>query len=151
MTTPIAEDVIQSLRAELDRHPLYAAIQGVDDCAPSWSTMSIRCGTSCRWPSTCRPWWPRPAAPGYRWGMAVCAASSTRWCWGGMRRDHAGTDGGYTSHFELYCQAMEEIGADTGPVLAFVDVRAPQGVEAALALPGCRPPRAPSPPPPSAS
>ena len=35
--------------------------------------------------------------------------------------DEHPTNGGFASHFQLYQDAMREIGADTGPVLAFTD------------------------------
>lgn len=46
----------------------------------------------------------------------------------------AGADGQPVakSHFELYCSAMEEIGADPSPVLAFVDAVQSQGVSKVL-------------------
>lgn len=37
----------------------------------------------------------------------------------------------YFSHFELYCQAMEEIGADTAPILEFIR-RVDGGMDVAL-------------------
>ncbi len=39
----------------------------------------------------------------------------------------------YASHFELYLQAMEEIGADTAPVRRFVQQVLEQGIDGALA------------------
>lgn len=43
--------------------------------------------------------------------------------------------GGYASHFELYLMAMKEVGADVGPVEAFVSTVRAKGWEAALSLP----------------
>lgn len=134
MTTPIAEDVIQSLRAELDRHPLYAAIQDIGELRAFmehhvfsvWDFMSV-----------------------VKYLQGVVAPAGSPWVPvgdGSVRRfinelvleeesDETLDGNGYTSHFELYCQGMEEIGADTGPVRAFVACVRRDGIEAALALP----------------
>ena len=40
--------------------------------------------------------------------------------------------GGYISHFDLYCQAMIEVGANTKPVLDFIDLVNRNGIEQAL-------------------
>lgn len=40
--------------------------------------------------------------------------------------------GGYTSHFDLYCQAMIEIGANTAPVLDFIKLVNQRGIDQAL-------------------
>lgn len=37
-----------------------------------------------------------------------------------------------TSHFDLYLQAMTEVGADTRPILAFIDLVRTQGIDSAL-------------------
>ncbi|MFN2338066.1 MAG: DUF3050 domain-containing protein [Gammaproteobacteria bacterium] len=136
MTTPIAENVIQPLRDELDNHPLYAAIQGVDALRTFmvhhvysvWDFMSVAKHLQAIVAPAGFPWVPVSDGNVRRFINEMVL---------GEECDEAmpGTDGGYTSHFELYCQAMEEIGADTGPVFAFVDRVRRQGVEAALALP----------------
>ena len=44
------------------------------------------------------------------------------------------SEGEYKSHFELYCQSMEELGGDTGPVLGVLeDVKRGKGYDEALA------------------
>lgn len=48
-------------------------------------------------------------------------------------------NGGSTSHFDLYCQAMMEIGADTGPIMEFIEMVKSKGVPTALEL-ACVPP-----------
>lgn len=45
----------------------------------------------------------------------------------------------FASHFELYCQAMREIGADAETLLAFIDAVQHQGIHAAFAQNGSRP------------
>jgi hypothetical protein len=47
----------------------------------------------------------------------------------------------HASHFELYCDAMREVGADPAPAIRFAAVAADQGIDAALAL-GIAPPAA---------
>lgn len=39
----------------------------------------------------------------------------------------------HISHFDLYCQAMVEVGADTGPIVRFLDTVAEHGIDYALA------------------
>ena len=39
---------------------------------------------------------------------------------------------GYTSHFDLYCQAMIEVGANTAPVLEFINLVKQHGIDRAL-------------------
>jgi len=51
--------------------------------------------------------------------------------------DETDDKGAYLSHFELYLKAMEQAGADTGPITRFVDaLRAGIGVSKALAESG---------------
>lgn len=38
----------------------------------------------------------------------------------------------YVSHFDLYCQAMKEIGADTGPIMRFINQVSTHGIDYAL-------------------
>ncbi|QEP42518.1 DUF3050 domain-containing protein [Ectothiorhodospiraceae bacterium BW-2] len=47
---------------------------------------------------------------------------------------HPNGDIEYLSHFELYCRAMDEVGADKHPALQFVTTVETQGIEAALQL-----------------
>lgn len=49
-------------------------------------------------------------------------------------------DGGYASHFELYLEAMEDGGADTGPIRYLIDgLRAGEGLDQLLAEDGIIP------------
>lgn len=52
-----------------------------------------------------------------------------------------GADGGYTSHFELYVNAMRQCGADVGPIDALIDLLR-KGVPVRTALRQARPPAA---------
>lgn len=42
--------------------------------------------------------------------------------------------GGTSSHFDLYCQSMMEIGADTAPINSFIDTVKAEGLDAAFQL-----------------
>ncbi|BCO31213.1 hypothetical protein TspCOW1_13160 [Thiohalobacter sp. COW1] len=136
MTTPIAEDIIQSLRNDLDQHPVYAAIQGLDELRvfmehhvySVWDFMSVAKHLQAVVAPAGFPWVPVGDGDVRRFINEMVL---------GEECDEAmpGSGVGHTSHFELYCQAMEEIGADTGPILVFVDAVRQQGVDAALALP----------------
>ncbi|MAT66589.1 MAG: heme oxygenase [Gammaproteobacteria bacterium] len=135
MTMPIAEDIIQSLRNDLNQHPVYAAIQGLDELRvfmehhvySVWDFMSVVKHLQAVVAPDGFPWVPLGDGDVRRFINEMVL---------GEECDEAmpGSGAGYTSHFELYCQAMEEIGADSGPMLAFVDTVRQQGVDAALAL-----------------
>ena len=135
MTAPIDEDIIQSLREALDHHPIYATIRGLDELRTFmehhvysvWDFMSVAKHLQAIVAPAGFPWVPVGDGNVRRFINEMVL---------GEECDEAmpGSGGGYTSHFELYCQAMEEIGADSGPVLTFVDTVRRQGVEAALAL-----------------
>jgi len=134
MASEISKDIIASFKTRLEQHPVYDAVVSVEDLQcfmqhhvySVWDFMSL-----------------------IKYLQAVVAPTGFPWAPtgdGGVRRfinelvleeesDATHVEGEFSSHFELYLRAMEEIGADTGPVRAFVDTAARAGIETALAMP----------------
>lgn len=119
----------------LSRHPVFAALQSVDDLRrfmewhvfAVWDFVSLLKRLQRDLTSLSVPWTP-PANPR--------AARLINEIVLGEESDVT-PDGGTLSHFELYRAAMREVGADTGCIDAFLDCLA-QGVslEAAIARAG---------------
>ncbi|MBK7878300.1 MAG: DUF3050 domain-containing protein [Planctomycetes bacterium] len=135
MPAPRTYDALESslapLRAELVAHPLYGSLATLDDvrCFQErhvfavWDFMSLL--KSLQRAVTCVdvPWTPRADRLSARLINEIVL---------GEESDDA-PGGGYTSHFELYRAAMEEAGADTRRVDAFVGrIRLGATVEDAL-------------------
>ena len=107
------EHRLQPLREQLARHPLYASIQSLDalhlfmesHVFAVWDFMSLlktlQRGLTC----THVPWLPSEHAETRRLinEIVLCEESDTY-------------DGRPVSHFELYLEAMQASGADTGPI-----------------------------------
>lgn len=111
-------DQIEELRARLIRHPLYGAVHSAENLRlfmrehvfAVWDFMSLlkqlqRIVTCCE-----VPWRPAPDARLARFINEIVL---------GEECDEDGR-GGYSSHFELYLNAMDEIGADTQVIREFV-------------------------------
>lgn len=127
---------IEGLRQRLDNHPIYGAVQTLDDLRvfmrhhvySVWDFMSLikylqHAVAPARW-----PWTPVPDASVARFINELVLEEET---------DAAGPgrEGDFSSHFELYLGAMREVGADAGAPLAFIEAVRGQGLSAALALP----------------
>ena len=119
-TSDIAGDMteLELLRAQLLRHPLYKAVQTVDGLRlfmrehafAVWDFMSLLKQLQ-RVVSCCEvPWLPAADASIARFINEIVLAEES---------DEDG-QGGYSSHFELYLAAMDEIGADAQPIRQFV-------------------------------
>jgi hypothetical protein len=126
---------VYALREKLERHPIYASIRSVEDMRvfmghhvySVWDFMSLlKCLQHMIAPA-CFPWAPSGNPTIRRFINEIVLAEESDE--GLPQRDGTKT---YLSHFELYCQAMEEIGADiTGP-LAFSALAQREGIQAAL-------------------
>ena len=127
---------VRDLQEALDAHPVYAALRTVADLRvfmshhvySVWDFMSLIKYLQGRVAPVRVPWTPRgSAAVRYFINQLVMEEES----------DEAppGEDGipRHASHFEFYCQAMAEIGADADAPRAFVRRVEEQGVRAALA------------------
>ncbi|MGD9786838.1 MAG: DUF3050 domain-containing protein, partial [Sulfuricellaceae bacterium] len=121
----------------LDSHPVYGAVRTVEDLQAFmshhvfsvWDFMSVVKYLQNQIAPTTYPWKPR-GHPSVRYfiNQLVLEEESDQ---GLPAADGSAT---FASHFELYCDAMREIGADPTGVLNFVEIAAEQGITAALAL-----------------
>lgn len=121
------------LQAELDRHPVYGLrdlrdLRGFMECHvyPVWDFMSLIKYLQQQVAPVRYPWGPGPDAAVCRFiNELVLEEESDR---------IPGPDGQdrYLSHFELYCAAMAEVGADPEPARRFVALATTRGVDAAL-------------------
>ena len=126
-------DRLQGLQAELDGHPIYAAVEGLEDLRifmahhvfSVWDFMSLVKYLQGRLAPAAVPWRPH-GDPALRFliNRLVLEEESDR-------TQHPGGPT-YASHFEHYLAAMDEIGADTTPALAFLDLMHDQGTDTAL-------------------
>ena len=127
---------IEDLRQRLDSHPIYGALQTLDDLRvfmrhhvySVWDFMSLikylqHAVAPARW-----PWTPGPDAGVARFINELVLEEET---------DQAPPgSAGFASHFELYLGAMSEIGADAAQMQGFIDAVRRQGLAAALATAG---------------
>jgi pyrroloquinoline quinone (PQQ) biosynthesis protein C len=110
----IALETIHSIRDELLKHPVYEYMNTSDRVRifmkhhvfAVWDFMSLL--KKLQQSLTCVdvPWVPRKNADYARFINEIVIGEET---------DENG-EGGYASHFELYLQAMDEVGADTAPI-----------------------------------
>lgn len=127
-------EFIASLQARLDKHPIYAAVETVEDLRvfmqhhvhSVWDFMSLikylqHTVAPARW-----PWTPGADATIQRFINELVLEEET---------DEAGPDapGEFSSHFALYLGAMREIGADADTPARFVEIAGRDGIHAALA------------------
>ncbi len=124
---------IESLRARLEAHPIYAAVQTSDDLRvfmqhhvySVWDFMSLikylqHEVAPARW-----PWTPGRDASVQRFINELVLEEETDVALPGQE--------GFTSHFMLYLAAMREIGADADKPARFVQIVGEQGIDAGFA------------------
>lgn len=136
--TEITASLAASLKKDLENHPVYAAIRTLDDLKlfmqhhvySVWDFMSlVKYLQSVIAPAT-YPWVPVGDGSVRRFINELVLEEES---------DQAIAGGHYASHFELYLQAMEEIGADTTIPRQFVRDIIHHGLEQAFqqnTLPG---------------
>ena len=129
-------DILAPYRDRLTAHPLYGAIKTVDDLRvfmthhvfSVWDFMSVVKYLQMKLAPTVYPWAPSRHVLARRFiNELVIEEESDE----GLPGPNGETT--YCSHFELYTQAMREIGADPAPALAFVETAFTQGMDAAYA------------------
>jgi hypothetical protein len=139
MSQPAAfdESVIAALDDRLNDHPLYAALQSLDDLRQFmgqhvyavWDFMSLLKYLQSRIAPAAYPWKPHGTSSArFFINQIVLAEESDE----GLP-DAAGQPT-HVSHFELYCEAMREIGADPADAIRFADIAGDQGFDDAMAL-----------------
>lgn len=135
--TPEDWSELDTLRAQLDRHAVYAALRTLADlrCFMShhiysvWDFMSVVKTLQAAVAPVCVPWQPVGDPAARRLINQIVLEEESD-----LASDN--DDGqSYLSHFELYCQAMREVGADPAPVLTMLACQTRNGLTAALAAP----------------
>ena len=134
-TTTIRPEVIEAAQQRLEAHPVYAAIETRAQLCrfmehhiySVWDFMSLVKYLQARVAPTQVPWVPEPGQGPLRYFInSLVQEEESDETAPGSAQSHA-------SHFELYCTAMEEMGADTRRPLAFIDRVRREGIDAALA------------------
>jgi hypothetical protein len=136
MSEPITTQTIESFRSQLEDHPVYAAIHDIADLRlfmehhvySVWDFMSLIKYLQGRIAPTTYPWVPGGDGDVRRFINELVLEEES---------DEAlpGGDQQFGSHFELYCMAMREIGADADAPLRFIERVRHDGIAAALAHP----------------
>ena len=123
------------LRERLNSHPVYTSLRNIDDlrCFVShhiysvWDFMSLAKSLQGTLAPTTLPWRPVGDPSVRRFINEIMLEEESDL---GLP-DSDGRET-YASHFELYCQAMNEIGADASTALAFVKLACDKSVAVAL-------------------
>lgn len=134
MANTITSDIIHRVRAPLDQHPVYQAINSVETLRcfmehhiySVWDFMSLIKYLQGAIAPTTYPWAPRGDGSVRRFINELVLEEES---------DQTNVEGEFSSHYELYQRAMAEIGADTQVSSRFVAVAAKEGIGDALALP----------------
>jgi hypothetical protein len=127
-------DCVQSLQAELNSHPVYGALRSLDDLRvfmahhvfSVWDFMSLIKYLQGRVAPVQIPWAP-VGDPSVRYFINRLVVEE--------ESDEIPTpEGGvrYASHFETYCAAMSEIGADGAMPMRFLERVGREGLDEAL-------------------
>ncbi len=135
MSTHFNLETINELQQQLNHHPIYSSVQNMEDLRQFmahhvfsvWDFMSLVKYLQNTVAPTEIPWVPRNSAAVRRFINSLVLEEESD-----EGIPQAPNAVYYTSHFELYCQTMQELGADPKPVLQFVDIAVTQGIEVAL-------------------
>lgn len=128
-------NVVSHLKDKLNQHPVYSGLRNLEDLRrfmthhifSVWDFMSLVKYLQSKIAPAQIPWTPTGSAMARRFiNVLVVEEESDELI------DNTTGAVQYASHFELYCQAMREIGADPQPALNFVDIAKRQGIEMAL-------------------
>lgn len=122
-------------RERLNQHPVYGALRTLDDVRTFmrhhvysvWDFMSVVKYLQRAIAPAAFPWAPRSHGSVRRFINEIVLEEESD---EGLPEPNGQTT--YCSHFELYCRAMAEIGADQSGVLAFVELASTRGIRAAL-------------------
>lgn len=132
-----SERTVAALDERLNQHPLYSSLKDIDDLRlfmahhvfAVWDFMSLLKYLQHRLAPATYPWKPHGSGSArFFINQIVLAEESDE----GL--PDANGHPTYVSHFELYCDAMREVGADPSAAIRFADVAAERGLGGALAL-----------------
>lgn len=136
MSTEFPLEILTPYRDRLTAHPLYGALNRLEDLQvfmshhvfSVWDFMSVIKYLQSELAPTVYPWAPGPDRTACRFINELVIEEESD-------EGLPGPDGEATfcSHFELYTQAMTEIGADPEPAKAFAKTAFSQGIAAAFA------------------
>jgi hypothetical protein len=129
---------VPALKKQLDRHPVYGSVRNIDDLRrfmehhvySVWDFMSLLKYLQHGLAPAKQPWMPTGDAAvtsAQRFINEIVVGEETD---DGL--PDAKGNPTYISHFDLYIGAMEEVGADTAPVKAFLKSVQRNGIEKAL-------------------
>jgi hypothetical protein len=127
---------LKALQEKLNHHPIYAVLTNIaalrcfmmHHVFSVWDFMSLIKYLQKKVAPTTVPWYPQGnAATRYFINSLVLEEESDE----GLP-DTTGQTQSHISHFELYCQTMREMGADTQPILQFLEKVKQQSIETAL-------------------
>ena len=133
MSASIDSDVIAQFKQQLEDHPVYAAVSSLEELQcfmqhhvySVWDFMSLIKYLQATVAPASYPWVPQGDGDVRRFINELVLEEES---------DEAGDGEHFSSHFELYLSAMQEIGADTSVIREFVATVAERGIQAALQL-----------------
>jgi hypothetical protein len=131
----ITNEIILSFKNRLEDHPVYAAVASIEDLQcfmqhhvySVWDFMSLIKYLQSVIAPTRYPWTPHGDANVRRFINELVLEEES---------DETSKPGEFSSHFELYTNAMHEIGANTSMSADFISAVRQDGIDKALALPG---------------
>ena len=129
----INAEVIQSFKSRLETHPIYDAVKTLQDLRifmqhhvySVWDFMSLIKYLQNIIAPVQYPWVPQGDGNVRRFINELVLEEES---------DQTTSEKTFSSHFELYLTAMEEIGADTHCVKSFIETIQSNGIDAALNL-----------------
>jgi hypothetical protein len=138
--TPSERHLAETLKSSLsavENHPVFGAVQNEQQLRtfmehhvfPVWDFMSLLKFLQAALAPPTWPWMPRPLGKGDLVRLIndiVTGEESDR-----LPKSHR-EDSTHASHFDLYLMAMREVGADTAPITAFLEIVRSQGLDVAL-------------------
>ncbi|MGV6811941.1 MAG: DUF3050 domain-containing protein [Brevirhabdus sp.] len=129
-------DVVDDAKERLETHPVYAAIASPADLKlfmehhiySVWDFMSLIKYLHTTVPPLNAPWLPMGNTAIRRFVNELLMEEESD-----EAPEELGFGQDYVSHFELYCAAMKEVGADPSGALAFLERVKTDGIDTALA------------------
>jgi hypothetical protein len=135
MRNSISEEIITSFKQQLETHPVYGSIRTREDLVcfmehhvySVWDFMSLIKYLQSKVAPDEYPWLPVGDASVRRFINELVLEEESDQALPGSSHN------GFSSHFELYCDAMKEIGGSPHDVLAFIEKIKTDGINIALA------------------